>query len=61
MPRMIKIALAALFVVGAAFLLRTYYLSRTRSAVISGETQRGLKRVDEQVDPRSNSPVRTVE
>jgi hypothetical protein len=60
MPRIIKIALATLLVVGAAFLLRAYYLSGTRSAAISGETQRGLKPVDEQADPRSNSPVRTV-
>jgi hypothetical protein len=61
MPRIIKIVLATLLVVVAAFLVRAYYLSRTRSAVISGETQRGLKRIDEQADPRSNSPVRTVE
>jgi len=47
MPRIIKIALSALLVVGAVFVLRAYYLSRTRFAAISGETQRGLKPVDD--------------
>lgn len=48
MSRIVKIVLATLLVVAAALVLRAYYFSRTRSAVISEETKRGLKRIDEQ-------------
>jgi len=48
MPRTIKIALTTLLIVTAAFIiLSACYFSRTRSAIVSRETQHGLNRVDE--------------
>jgi len=53
--------MATMLVVAAAYMLRGFYLSRTRSAFISEETQRGLRRIDEKPTVESNSQMRVVE